>query len=140
MSVYPGRYSAQIEGPFVVFLLGMRVNKFWAVPQMGAGVPFHESDASNPLYGSEHGIPWGPSRVHGQGTRSRAVLEIVRRSGCVRKGAESTKPPGVGEIQQGGRQVGGGRHLARGIRSTGRSLNASIRTCLELVLHKREST
>lgn len=28
--VVPGRYSAQIEGPFVVFMIGMRVNKFWA--------------------------------------------------------------------------------------------------------------
>ena len=27
--VYDGRYTAQIEGDFVVFLIGMRVNKFW---------------------------------------------------------------------------------------------------------------
>jgi hypothetical protein len=26
----PGRYTAHIEGPFVVFLIGMRVNRFWA--------------------------------------------------------------------------------------------------------------
>lgn len=30
-SVFPGRYTAQIEGPFVVFIIGMRVNKLWAV-------------------------------------------------------------------------------------------------------------
>ena len=29
--VFPGRYTAQIEGPFVVFLIGMRVNRLWAV-------------------------------------------------------------------------------------------------------------
>jgi len=29
--VFAGRYSATIEGPFVVFLIGMRVNKLWAV-------------------------------------------------------------------------------------------------------------
>jgi hypothetical protein len=29
--VFPGRYTAQIEGPFVVFLIGMRVNRFLAV-------------------------------------------------------------------------------------------------------------
>lgn len=29
--VFPGRYTAQIDGPFVVFLIGMRVNKLWAV-------------------------------------------------------------------------------------------------------------
>ncbi|GCE14042.1 DUF4188 domain-containing protein [Tengunoibacter tsumagoiensis] len=25
-----GRYTAHIEGPFVVFILGMRINRFWA--------------------------------------------------------------------------------------------------------------
>ncbi|HKD77626.1 MAG TPA: DUF4188 domain-containing protein, partial [Ktedonobacterales bacterium] len=29
--VFPGRYTAQIEGPFVVFLIGMRVNRLWAI-------------------------------------------------------------------------------------------------------------
>ena len=28
--VIPGRFTADIEGPFVVFLIGMRVNKFFA--------------------------------------------------------------------------------------------------------------
>jgi hypothetical protein len=28
--VFPGRYTAQIEGPFVVFLIGMRVNRIFA--------------------------------------------------------------------------------------------------------------
>jgi hypothetical protein len=29
MSVYPGRYTAQIDAPFVVLLVGMRDNRFW---------------------------------------------------------------------------------------------------------------
>ena len=29
--MFPGRFSAHIEGPFVVFLIGMRVNRLWAV-------------------------------------------------------------------------------------------------------------
>lgn len=29
--VQPGRYTAVIEGEFVVFLIGMRVNKFWKI-------------------------------------------------------------------------------------------------------------
>jgi len=29
--VFPGRYTAQIEGPFVVFLIGMRVNRLFAL-------------------------------------------------------------------------------------------------------------
>ena len=29
MKVFPGRYTAEIEGDFVVFLIGMRVNSIW---------------------------------------------------------------------------------------------------------------
>jgi Domain of unknown function (DUF4188) len=29
--IYPGRYAAQLDGSFVVFIIGMRVNKLWAV-------------------------------------------------------------------------------------------------------------
>ncbi len=28
--VIPGRFTAEIDGPFVVFIIGMRVNKFFA--------------------------------------------------------------------------------------------------------------
>ena len=28
--VFPGRYTAQIEGPFVVFLIGLRINRVLA--------------------------------------------------------------------------------------------------------------
>ena len=30
-AVFPGRYTAQIDGSFVVFIIGMRANKLWAV-------------------------------------------------------------------------------------------------------------
>lgn len=30
-TVFPGRYTAHVEGPFVVFLIGMRVNRLLAV-------------------------------------------------------------------------------------------------------------
>jgi hypothetical protein len=29
--VFTGRYSARMDGPFVVFLIGMRVNRLWAL-------------------------------------------------------------------------------------------------------------
>ncbi len=35
MGVYPGRYTAEIEGDFVVFLIGMRFNKPWKVKAWG---------------------------------------------------------------------------------------------------------
>src|SRR4028118_1874647 len=31
MAIFAGRYSGQIEGDFVVFLIGMRINKPWKV-------------------------------------------------------------------------------------------------------------
>jgi Domain of unknown function (DUF4188) len=31
--IFAGRFTADIEGPFVVFLIGMRVNRLWAVHQ-----------------------------------------------------------------------------------------------------------
>jgi len=31
--VVPGRYTARMEGSFAVFMIGMRVNKLWAIPK-----------------------------------------------------------------------------------------------------------
>src|SRR5215468_8699498 len=31
MKVFPGRYGASVEGDFVVFLIGMRINRIWKV-------------------------------------------------------------------------------------------------------------
>lgn len=33
MKAVPGRYTAQIDGDFVVFVIGMRINKLWKVHQ-----------------------------------------------------------------------------------------------------------
>src|SRR5579863_4380162 len=30
-AIFKGRYTAQIDGPFVVFIIGMRINHFWAL-------------------------------------------------------------------------------------------------------------
>ncbi|RPJ50124.1 MAG: DUF4188 domain-containing protein [Chloroflexi bacterium] len=30
-TIYPGRFTARTDQPFVVFLIGMRINKLWAV-------------------------------------------------------------------------------------------------------------
>src|SRR5262245_35005256 len=32
-NVVPGRFTAQTDGPLVVFLIGMRINRFWAFHQ-----------------------------------------------------------------------------------------------------------
>ena len=28
--IFPGRFTAAIDGPFVVFMIGMRINRLWA--------------------------------------------------------------------------------------------------------------
>ena len=38
-TMYSGRYTAEIEGGFVVFLIGMRLNRPWKVHQMHAAGP-----------------------------------------------------------------------------------------------------
>ena len=30
-SIFRGRYTAEIDGPFVVFIIGMRINRLWAM-------------------------------------------------------------------------------------------------------------
>lgn len=30
-TIHPGRFTAEIDGPFVVFIIGMRVNRLWAI-------------------------------------------------------------------------------------------------------------
>ena len=45
---YPGRYAADIDGDFVVFLIGMRVTKPWR-PTKWVPVPFYENPPTPPL-------------------------------------------------------------------------------------------
>lgn len=53
--VIPGRFTAQIDEPFVVFLIGMRINRFFAfskwIPTMRAMVPMLRSLHQHPEKG-----------------------------------------------------------------------------------------
>lgn len=57
-TVFPGRYTAKIDGPFVVFIIGMRVNRFWAVhkwlPVARAMGPMVKELSTNPELGMLH--------------------------------------------------------------------------------------
>ena len=68
--VYNGRYMAHIEGDFVVFLIGMRVNKPWKlhkwIPVARAMPPMLKSLFSNPdkgMLGARLGWLGGPAVV-----------------------------------------------------------------------------
>lgn len=79
--IFNGRYTAQIEGPFVVFIIGMRVNQLWAVSkwwplamamnQMLAALAAHPEKG---LLGFENFIYW-PGAALVQYWRSFEALE-----------------------------------------------------------------
>ena len=63
--VFPGRFTARIDGPFAVFLIGMRINQLWAVHKWGpvaaAMPPMLKLLAKSPakgFLGVEQWVPW----------------------------------------------------------------------------------
>lgn len=85
MSIFHGRHSASIEGDFVVFLIGMRINKPWkvhrwlpvamAMPRM---IRELERDADSGFLGATQGVlTTGPSLI--QYWRSFEHLERYAR-------------------------------------------------------------
>ena len=63
--IFPGRYTARTDKPFVVFLIGMRINQLWAVhkwmPVAAAMPPMLKTLAAHPakgLLGVESWVRW----------------------------------------------------------------------------------
>jgi len=58
-AIFNGRYTAQTDGPFVVFLIGMRINKWWRfdkwVPVASAMTPMLMTLFKHPEKGFLHG-------------------------------------------------------------------------------------
>lgn len=87
-AVVPGRYTAQIEGSFVVFIIGVRVNKLWAVrdwlPIIKAMPPMLKELYTHPELGFLHAEYFitlrGPMIV--QYWRSFEQLEQYARQGA----------------------------------------------------------
>ena len=84
--IYPGRFTADTAEPFVVFLIGMRINKPWAfwkwVPTAQAMGPMLKSLSQDPESGFLGGEPFlSPSGVGlVQYWRSTEDLERFARS------------------------------------------------------------
>lgn len=74
-NVFPGRYTAQTDEPFVVFMIGMRVNKILAVhkwaPTLSSMVPMLETLYTRP----EKGFLGGETMLYWRGI---AVLQYWR--------------------------------------------------------------
>jgi hypothetical protein len=60
--IFPGRYTANLEEPFVVFLIGMRINKFWAlhkwIPVARSMGPMLKTLFTNPSRGMLSSHAW----------------------------------------------------------------------------------
>lgn len=83
----PGRYTGKIEGPFVVFIIGMRINKFWKfhkwVPVARAMGPMIQELYSHPELGflhTEFSLTWRGIMLT-QYWRSFEQLEAYARGG-----------------------------------------------------------
>jgi hypothetical protein len=65
--IFKGRYTAQTDDPFVVFLIGFRINKLWAVhkwlPVGAAMPPMLQTLFTHP----EKGFLWGENFLYGLG-------------------------------------------------------------------------
>src|SRR3954453_21144762 len=127
MSVFSGRYSAKIEGDFVVFLIGMRVNRplrirswwpvFTAMPKM---VKELEQDPSTGFLGAWQGL-WstGPSLV--QYWRSFEELERYARD------PRGSHLPCVAALQPARPRQRRRRHLARDLPRAGGRVRDDLR-------------
>jgi hypothetical protein len=65
--VFPGRYTARPAEPFVVFLIGMKINRFWSIRKWSMGarafVRMHKTLLAHP----EKGFLGGQPILYGRG-------------------------------------------------------------------------
>ena len=127
--VFTGRYSADVEGDFVVFLIGMRINKLWNVRgwwhtfvSMRPMIKELEANPGLGLISAHHDVVRRPGR--------RPVLALVRAPRPLRAQRGPAPPPRVEEVEQGLARVRRGRHLARDLQGAARaSTRSSTATC-----------
>ena len=126
MATINRRVTAKIEGDFVVFIIGMRVNKPWklhkwlpvfaAMPQMIAEL---EKDPESGFLGAEQFInPFKPVLV--QYWRSFEALEKYARD------ARAEALARLAEVQPARRQQRRRRHLARDLQGRGRPVRVHL--------------
>ena len=127
MSVFAGRWSGKLDGDFVVFLIGMRVNKplkvhrwlpvFRAMPKM---VKELEADPDSGFLGATQGLmTTGPTLI--QYWRSFEHLERYARD------PHGQHYPAWRAFNQRGPRVRRRGHLARDLPRAGRRLREHLR-------------
>ena len=101
--VQPGRYTAKIDGPFVVFLIGMRINKLYRfdkwVPVAMAMPPMIKTLQEHPqkgLLGIENFLYW----------RGAAIVQYWRTFEDLERFASAPEDPHRGSWQRFNKAVG----------------------------------
>lgn len=84
-AIFPGRFSASIEGDFVVFLIGARINRWWKLPTflpIGRAMALMQQELlEQPELGCLHIENWvGRTSISVQYWRSFEHLEAYARS------------------------------------------------------------
>lgn len=101
--VFAGRFTAQIDGPFVVFLIGMRVNRFWAlrkwVPTAMAMGPMLRTLYEHP----EKGFLGAQTFFYGRGI---AIMQYWRSFEDLERFARSKDEPHLAPWQRFNKAVG----------------------------------
>ncbi|UFP95597.1 DUF4188 domain-containing protein [Gloeobacter morelensis] len=101
--VMAGRYTARVEGSFVVFLIGMRINQFWAVgkwvPTLRAMGPMLRTLYRNP----EKGFLGGETFLYWRGV---ALVSYWRSFEDLEKFARSPEEPHLEAWRRFQRSVG----------------------------------
>ncbi len=102
-TVVPGRFAAQIEGPFVVFLIGMRVNRLFAfgkwVPTARAMGPMLRTLYTHP----EKGFLGGQTFLYWRGI---ALLQYWRSFDDLERFARSREDPHLEAWRRFNRAIG----------------------------------
>ena len=102
--VFAGRYTAHIDGSFVVFAIGMRVNRFWAlrkwVPTAMAMGPMLRTLYTHP----EKGFLGGQLFFYGRGVM---LLQYWRSFEDLERFARSKDEPHLASWQRFNKSVGG---------------------------------
>jgi hypothetical protein len=113
--IFPGRFTADIHEPFVVFLIGLRINRLWAfhkwMPVAKSMPQMLELLAKNPAKGLLGLHTW----VGWRDVNDRAVLAVVRRPGEFRAQSRRAAPASLEGFQPSHRLGWQRRRLARNI-------------------------
>src|SRR5579884_2119412 len=125
-TVFPGRYTAAAEGGFVVFLIGMRLNRPWKVHRW-LPVFMAMPDAGPPRPGPLQGLARLPGPARPAHRHRAPVLAELRGPGALRPFQGRPPPVRLATLQPDRGRQRRRRHLARDLPGGARGLRVHLR-------------